>query len=361
MKSYFDLSSLKLKSYRQKQFNEAVFQQLVADINEIQTFSKELRTSISKDLVFPTIHKANKTHAKDESTLKILFEGADKNTFESVLLLHERKRRTVCVSTQIGCPMKCTFCATGQMGFTRNLTTREIVDQVLHFARFLKKQSEKVTNIVFMGMGEPFLNYDSVVESVEILTDSEQFGLGSRHITISTVGIVEPMRLFFAKFPQVNLAISLHSANQSKREELMPVAAETHIDQIAEYITYHIEKYNRRVSLEYLLLNDINDTKEDLRNLVDFFEKIGNNAKRLVHVNLIPYNKIDGIVFEPSPPRKVRQFKKHLIENGINTTIRKSLGQQDDAACGMLKNSHTPDTQDPLAKHNSNRYYKHVP
>jgi len=337
---YLDLSSLKLKNYRQKQFNEAVFQQFVSDINEIQTFPKELRTSISKDFIFPTIRQIKEIPAKDGSTLKTLFECTDKNTFEGVLLLHEKKRRTVCVSTQIGCPMNCKFCATGQMGFTRNLTYREIVDQVLYFAGHLRRQTEKVTNIVFMGMGEPFLNYDNVVKSVEILIDPEQFGLGSRHITISTVGLIEPMENFFSRFPQVNLAISLHSASQPKREKMMPTAAETHLNQIAEYIASHIEKYSRRVSLEYLLISGINDTDEDLQKIIQFLDQIGINARKLVHINLIPYNKIDGIDYEPSPPRKVRQFKDDLLQKGVNTTIRKSLGQQEGAACGMLKISH---------------------
>lgn len=337
---YLDISNLKVKNFRQTQLNEAIFKQLVPNIDKIQTFPKELRATISHDLIFPAIREINEIPAKDGSTLKVLFECTDKNTFEGVLLLHEKKRRTVCVSTQIGCPLGCTFCATGQMGFTRNLTYREIVDQVLYFARLLKKQSEKITNIVFMGMGEPFLNYDNVANSIEILIDPKQFGLGSRHITVSTIGIIKPMRKFFARFPQVNLAISLHSANQSKRENMIPAASETHIDQIAEYITYQIEKYHRRVSLEYLLISNINDTSEDLQDLTQFFEKIGENAKKLVHINLIPYNIVDGIDYKPSPPQKVKQFKKDLLRKGINTTIRKSLGQQDSAACGMLKTSH---------------------
>jgi 23S rRNA (adenine2503-C2)-methyltransferase len=335
---YLDINEITQQDYRQKQLDNAIFKQLVKDFDEIQTLPKNLREKLNKRYTFPTISLVKKAASRDKSVVKALFKTKkDKKSFEAVLLQHQDNRRTVCVSTQIGCPMNCTFCATGQMKFIRNLTYREIVDQVLYFARFLMNKEEKVTNIVYMGMGEPFLNKDNTEKSAQIINDEEQFGLGARNITVSSVGIIEPMKEFFNKYPQINLAISLHSAIQEKRENLMPIASKVSLKQLAQYINFHITKHNRRVSLEYLLIDGFNDCTEDIKALEKFLTLIGSDAQKLVHINLIPFNEIPNSDLAASPRSVITQFRRALDSKNIKATIRKSLGQKQNAACGMLK------------------------
>ncbi|MBN2100807.1 23S rRNA (adenine(2503)-C(2))-methyltransferase RlmN [Candidatus Dojkabacteria bacterium] len=335
---YFDLGTIdKIQNYRQKQLNNGIFKQLVYSIDEIQTLPQSIREKIKSKLSFPSLRQVKEAQSQDKSALKVLLECLDGKQIESVLLSHEDGRKTVCISTQIGCPMGCKFCATGQMGFTRNLTHQEIVDQVLHFARLLAKTEKRISNIVFMGMGEPLLNLNNVISATEILTDAEQFGIGSRRITLSTVGLIKPMREYFKKFPQVNLAISLHSANQKKRKLLMPKASTTSIDDLIKYIKYHIQKYNRRITLEYSLIENFNDSPSDAKEIENLIYSVSPDAAKLIHINLIPYNEINGIKFKASPRHRVNEFRRVLAELGINATVRKSLGQDKKAACGMLK------------------------
>jgi 23S rRNA (adenine2503-C2)-methyltransferase len=333
---YIDIREITEKDYRQKQLDNAIFKQLAKSLDEIQTLPKDLRGKLKEKFTFPLLEPIKEFTTP--STLKILFKSKrDQKIFESVLLKHKDKRRTVCVSTQIGCPMSCTFCATGKMGFTRDLSYREIVDQILFFQRHLAQMEEHITNIVYMGMGEPFLNPENTTKSISIINDEKQFNLGARSITISTVGIIEPMKKFFAEFPQVNLAVSLHSAKQEIREQIMPQASKVSLNELGEYIKFHINEYNRRVSLEYLLLESINDQESDIEALIKFIETLGNNAGKLIHVNLIPYNEIASSKLSPTPKQKVISFRDTLLQSHIKTTIRKSLGQETEAACGMLK------------------------
>jgi 23S rRNA (adenine(2503)-C(2))-methyltransferase len=335
---YIDIDKYTKQDYRQKQIQNAIFKQFASDWSQIQTLPKDLRRKLQKEIEFPTIIPITSKPNLSDNAVKILFETKkDEKTFEGVLLQHQDGRRTVCLSTQIGCPMNCIFCATGKMELARNLEHREIIDQVLYFAHQLKKNDERVSNIVYMGMGEPFLNPRNTLRSVQILNDPYQFGLGARSITISTVGIVKPMKEFFTKFPQVNLAVSLHSAIPEVRKRLMPVASKTSLEDLADYIRFHINQYNRRVSLEYLLLNDINDGEDDIKALIEFIENIGKNARKLLHVNLIPYNQIENNNLLPTPHKKVINFRNKLKHSNIQVTIRKSLGQKKKAACGMLK------------------------
>lgn len=326
-------------SYRQTQLNNAIFKQLVPSINKITTFSKELRTKIEKKHTFPSIKAVTEKISKNRSTIKVLFESLqDNKQFESVLMQHNDGRNTVCVSSQIGCSLACKFCATGSIGFMRNLTFQEIVDQVLYFSRKLNQKDKNVTNIVYMGMGEPFLNPQNVSKSIKILTDPDQFEFGSRRITISTVGIIPAMKKFFSKFPQINLAISLHAATQSKRKQIMPKAAVIQtVSELAKYINSHIKATHRRISLEYIMLNNINDTKSDIDAIDKFFKQINNSAKKLIHINLIAYNDT-GSIFTSSSPTKINNFQNNLRKLGINSTIRISMGKDLNAACGMLAN-----------------------
>ncbi len=334
---YINLSDLHLQDYRQKQLDKAIFDTLVDDFDKVSTFPKDLRETLKKQVKFPSIHEVSKVESSDKSSEKILFKCIDGNTFESVLLKHRDGRRTVCVSTQIGCPMKCRFCATGQMRFIRNLNYQEIVDQVLFFSRELLKKNEKVSNIVFMGMGEPMLNVDQVKKAVEILTSPEQFALSDRRITISSVGIINGLLEFFERFPQVNLAISLHSADQETRKDIMPIAARTTLNELANFITKYVEKTHRRVSLEYSLIKGVNDKDSDIKKISEFISQIGDKNKKLIHINLIPYNEIPNSNYHKSD--NLKNFSNKLLREGIQVTIRKSLGQNENAACGMLKST----------------------
>lgn len=335
---YFDVTQFDIPDYRQDQFNTAVFKQLVPSIDDFTTWSDDLKQKVKRNLKFPSIKKIDSF--KTDKTLKVLFECQDGNTFESVLLIHGDNRNTVCASTQVGCPMACKFCATGKMGFTRDLDYREIVDQILYFARLLNDKHEKVTNVVYMGMGEPMLNLENVMKSAAILTDEDQFKFGSRRITLSTVGIIEPMKKFFKNFHQINLAISLHSANQEIREKIMPRASKTSLSELTDYIKFHITQYNRRISLEYILIKDVNDQSEDVNKLHDLFNEVGKDARKLIHINLIRLNPT-GSKLEPTPEKQVLEFRDMLTSRGINTTIRESMGVEVEAACGMLKTKKT--------------------
>ncbi len=334
---YIDIQNIAKERFRQKQLDDAIFKQLVGSFDDISNFSKDLREKLKEKIVFPSLLPVKTVESADHSSQKVLLKAQDAQTIESVLLRHRDGRNTVCVSTQVGCPMACKFCATGSMGFIRNLTYREIVDQVLFFARELAKKDQHVTNIVFMGMGEPFLNPENTEVAVEILIDPEQFGIGSRSITMSTVGIIPAMKTFFTRHPQINLAISLHSARPEIRKQIMPVASKVSLDDLAQYICEHISSTNRRVTLEYVMLAGINDTRDDVNAIGNFIKKIGLQFRKLIHINLIPFNKTPNCDYIPTSPEVIHKFKEELEKQGINTTTRKSLGQETEAACGMLR------------------------
>jgi len=241
---------------------------------------------------------------------------------------HKDGRNTVCVSTQVGCPLGCTFCATGKLGLKRNLRAYEIVDQVLCFARILKKKNEKVGSIVYMGMGEPFLNYDNVIESIKTLHDPEGFNMGIRHFSISTAGIVPGIDRLAKENLDINLAISLHAADDYLRGEIMPINQQYPVREVMKAVDNYIAKTNRRVMFEYLMIKDVNDTDDCAKEL----RKLINN--KLCFVNLISYNETD--VYEPSSQQRIEKFKNLLEERGIAVTTRHSFGHDIAAACGQL-------------------------
>ncbi len=326
-----DISKYNLPKFRQNQLNNALFKNFSSSFDEISTLSNEIKEVLKKGFVFPSIKSVKET--KNSEVVKKLFQTQDGKLFESVLLLHKENRQTVCVSSQVGCPVGCKFCATGQLGFERNLSYQEIVDQVLHFAGILKQSDLKITNIVFMGMGEPFLNLENLEKSIEILTNPEEFNMSPRRITVSTVWTGDEILDFAKKNPQINLAVSLHSAIQEKRKELIPLAGKVTLDDIENGIEKYFEISNRRMTLEYLLLEGVNDSVEDADKLVDFVMRID---RKLLHVNLLSYNEIND-VFKSTKTKRIFEFKKHLELKNINVTIRKSMGQEIGSACGMLK------------------------
>jgi 23S rRNA (adenine2503-C2)-methyltransferase len=313
-------------TYRLKQVQRAVFLDLIDDWNEATNFSKPLREILNKECSLKV--KARNFVSGDKQTIKSLITLEDNKKIEAVLMRHEDNRNTVCVSTQIGCPLACRFCDTGKMGFVRNLKEGEILEQVLHFARYLKKQDAKITNVVFMGMGEPFLNYNNVLDAIRVLNDKEGFNLGARRMTVSTVGITEGIDKLINENLQVNLAISLHASDEKLRQQLMPISKRYGIKKILKSVDKYIQATNRQVTFEYLLIRDVNDSKTNAKELVEIMDN------PLYVVNLIRYNPTGG--FKASPRANIEKFKKVLLQNKIKVTERYEFGQDIKAACGQL-------------------------
>jgi len=308
-------------TYRLCQAKQALFQDLVTDWQQAIALPAALRAELTKACPLAISHQLSTS--ADGQTTKCLITLDDGEQIEAVLMRHD-DRRTVCVSQQVGCALGCRFCLTGQMGFRRNLSVSEIVAQVLLFAR-----REKVTNIVFMGMGEPLLNYDNVLAAIRILNDPDGFNMGARRISISTVGIVPGIRRLAEENLQVNLAVSLHAPNDKLRSELLPVNGKYPLAAVLRAVDDYIKKTNRRVMVEYLLLAGINDSASCAQELATLL------SGRLCFVNLISYN-VTAAQFKPSPPEKVRQFKKTLEGRGLTVTQRYRFGRNIKAACGQL-------------------------
>ena len=317
-------------AYRVKQATQ-VFSQTFGDSwDSVTAWSKKLREEIAAIIPWDELTCVDVKESGEGDTVKFLFSCAHGLRIESVIMRHGDGRNTVCVSSQIGCPMKCGFCATGASGFKRSLTGEEIFDQVIHAARWLKGRGEKVTNVVYMGMGEPFNNYDEVMRSVRLLNDPDGFGLGARHISISTCGIV-PGILKLADEPiQVNLAVSLHSAIPETRSRIMPVNKAYPISSLMKSVATYADKTNRKVFFEYLLLDGVNDSKKEALALAKLME----TNKRLYHANIIKYNDTSSFTATPHDARV--QFVKWLHEAGVPATHRRTFGDDIDAACGQL-------------------------
>uniref|UniRef100_A0A7C4QX53 Probable dual-specificity RNA methyltransferase RlmN n=1 Tax=candidate division CPR3 bacterium TaxID=2268181 RepID=A0A7C4QX53_UNCC3 len=359
-----------LPRFRAKQIYQAITKKLISDwIIGAQFIAaelpNELRKILQKELpistlkvkdILPKIDLINQTPT-DAPTIKIAFLTHDNLIIESVLMRHEGGRNTVCVSTQVGCPMKCAFCATGKLGFTRNLTAEEIVDQVLEFARLLKEiqkpneaKSQKlkasITNIVFMGMGEPFANYKNVIEAIRILNDKNGFNLGHRHMTVSTSGIVPGILKFADEEIQVNLAISLHAPNNEIRGKIMPVNKKYPLEKLLPAVSGYMRKTNRKVFFEYILLKGINDSDENIKELISLLKKYFGNQMQLVHINLIEFNEIpnhptnltnpNNSTFISPDHKTTRHIFDLLQKNKILATVRYRFGDDINAACGQL-------------------------
>ena len=316
--------------FRLKQVKKAIFFDLIENWDEATTLPQNLRQQLSKNCPLQELKAEKILTSKDGETLKVLFRLKDGLKVESVLMRHIDGRRTVCVSSQVGCSIGCKFCATGQQGFKRNLSSSEIIDQVLFFARLLKKSKEKVTNVVFMGMGEPFLNYDNVLEAIKILNDKEGFNLGSRHISISTVGITEGIEKLAKEKLQVNLAISFHAPNNELRTKLIPINKKYPIEKVLSAVDNYIKKTKRRVMFEYLMIDGVNNSLKQAEELAELLKK------PLYFINLISFNTIGHSDFKPSPGWKIKKFKEILEKAGLSVTQRYRFGREIKAACGQL-------------------------
>lgn len=315
--------------YRFSQIYQAVFCDLIFDFDKITTISKDLRESLKKEINLFSLKE--KEIQSDGEVEKVLFELHDGHLIETVLMKHDYKRKTVCVSSQIGCPLGCKFCATGKMGFIRNLDWQEIIDQVLFFAQ---RENEKNLNVVFMGMGEPFLNYDNVLKSIRILNDKDGFNLAARSMSVSTAGIIPGIKKLQKENLQVNLAISLNSPDDKQRSEIMPVNINYPLKDLIDSAKEYIAKTNRKVFLEYVMLKGINDNQGSIDKLIKLLKH-----EPLFHLNLIRYNDTDSEFVSPDK-KTVEEFKNQLEKNNINATIRHSFGDKIDAACGQLSTKH---------------------
>jgi 23S rRNA (adenine2503-C2)-methyltransferase len=287
--------------------------------------SKDLIEKLKANYILECIFLDDFQTSKD-GTVKYLFRLVDGHKVESVLMKY-KFGYSVCISNQIGCKMGCTFCASAKIGFVRNLTPGEIVGQVL---KIQEHSGEKVSNVVFMGIGEPFDNYDNVLKSIRLLNDPKALNIGARHMSVSTCGLVDGINKFADEKIQCNLCISLHSSRDEVRTEMMPINKRYSISEVLDACRDYIKKTNRRITFEYALVNGVNDNREDAIHLARLLHGI------LCHVNLIPVNKIKDGKYEKSSVEKMMKFRDTLNEKGIVATIRRELGSDISAACGQL-------------------------
>ncbi len=343
-------------AFRAQQIFQALYRDLATDYAQMATLPKALRARLAAELplVAPTV--VRELHSRDQRTVKLLLALADGAQIETVLMLYPpnpespRARATVCVSTQAGCAYGCTFCATGQMGFTRHLRAGEIVAQVLHFARLLRAEPwrwpavpgaaeaatggalDHITNIVLMGMGEPLHNYDNTLKALRLLNAPAGFNLGARHMTVSTVGLVPAIQRLAGEALQVNLAISLHAPNNAMRAQTMPVARKWPLDELLATCLAFARQTGRQVTFEYVLLAGVNDQIEHATELGARLAPFG----PLAHVNLIAVN-VTAAGYQPPSGTAIRAFRDTLRQAGVSNSVRAERGDDIAAACGQLR------------------------
>jgi 23S rRNA (adenine2503-C2)-methyltransferase len=327
-------------AFRARQIWEWVYKRFAASFAEMTNLPRDLRDRLDAEATVSPLAVASEAISRARDTRKVLFRLHDGQTVEAVLMLYEG-RRTLCISSQAGCAMGCTFCATAQGGLARNLSVGEIVAQVLYFARYLATpgappdmdvaRPAHVTNIVLMGMGEPLHNYKNVWAALHRLTDPGAFGLGARHITLSTVGLVPGIDRMAEEDLQIGLAVSLHAPNDDLRAQLVPVSRAYGVDEVLAAVERYIERTHRRVTFEYALMRGINDSPELAHELA------GKIRGLLCHVNLIPLNPIPDSPYQPTPDADAERFAQILRDAGISTTVRLRRGIEINAGCGQLR------------------------
>ena len=321
-----EMEALGEKKYRAEQIFKWLYIDKVKEFDEMTNLSIELREKLKQNYTMCNFKILKKQESID-STKKYLFDVLDGNAIETVLMEYHHGK-TICVSSQIGCKMGCKFCASTGIKFIRNLSSGEIVEQVLAVEQDI---GDKISNIVFMGIGEPFDNYDNVMKAIKIINNQKGLNIGARHISISTSGLVPMIYKFADEELQCTLSISLHATNDEKRSKMMPINNRYNIKELMEACRYYINKTNKRISFEYALAKDNNDNLEDAKELVKLLKGM------LCHVNLIPINKIENGSFTKSSNENIIKFRDYLNEKGIVATIRRELGSDIDAACGQLR------------------------
>jgi len=319
--------SINDKKFRATQLYEWLYINRVKSFCDMKNISNDLKEKLNNDFSFNTIKIIKKEVSKDVN--KYLFELNDGELIESVLMFHDYGI-SLCVSTQVGCSMNCSFCESGKTGKYRNLKPSEMVNQILEIENDINK---RISHVVLMGIGEPFDNYDNVMKFIRIINDSKGIAIGARHITISTCGIIPKIDEFSNEELQVNLAVSLHAPNDELRTKLMPINKVYNIDKLIESVKRYIDKTNRRVTFEYIMIKGINDTKDLALELINLIKGIN------CYVNLIPYNDNNYEGYFMSDDYEIKEFYDILKKGGINVTIRKKFGETITAACGQLRSS----------------------
>lgn len=337
----YDLSDLKEemisigeKGFRAEQIFKWLYVDKVKDFDEMTNLSLELRKKLKENYTICNFKILKKLESKD-GTKKYLFDVLDENAIESVLMEYHHGK-TICVSSQIGCKMGCKFCASTGIPFIRNLTPGEIVEQILAVEQDIQ---DKISNIVFMGIGEPLDNYDNVIKAIRILNNPKGLNIGARHISISTSGLVPRIYDLAKENIQCTLSVSLHATNDEKRSAMMPVNNSYHIGELMQACKDYISMTNKRISFEYALAKDNNDNLQDAQELVKLLRGM------LCHVNLIPINKIENGKFTKSSNENIIKFRDYLNDHGIVATIRRELGSDIDAACGQLRRKNLKETK----------------
>lgn len=326
------LAELNLPAYRFSQIKNFVQKKPVKNFSDITTIPKELREKLDKKFKFYSLVEEEKLISRSKDSIKFLFKLKDSNYIESVCFEREKNSWAVCISTQVGCPVGCVFCMSGRKGLKRNLNWEEISDQVLYVRNYiLENNLGDLRKVVYMGIGEPLLNYSNVIESLKII--NEFFGIGKRNISVSTFGYVPRIRDFAKDMPQVNLAVSLHSAIQEKRDKLVPLSHKFNLIQLARAMRAYIEITRRKIFIEYVMLDGINDREKDARRLYEYLKSV--ESLKYFTVNLIPYNTT-FTKFRPPSKFKIDLFKNILLSYSVETTVRKSFGQDIKGACGQL-------------------------
>ena len=323
LEEYF--ANLDGKKFRATQIYEFIYKKRIYDVNNMNNISKSVKEQLLKDFDFSFIKI--KLKQEDKDVKKYLFELSDGNLIESVLMYHDYGI-SICVSSQVGCNMGCAFCESGRLKKVRNLETHEVVQQILLIEADAKI---RISHVVVMGIGEPFDNYDNIMNFIRIINDPKGIDIGARHITVSTCGLVPKIKEFANDFSQVNLAISLHAPNDKIRNKIMPISKAYKLNELIDSIHYYSTKTNRRITFEYIMLENINDSIECAKELASLLKNLN------CYVNLIPYNETENIQFKRTKKMQILAFYDILKKNGINTTIRKEFGSKVDAACGQLR------------------------
>jgi 23S rRNA (adenine2503-C2)-methyltransferase len=320
--------------YRALQIIDWIYNKLAPDSEAMSNLSKADRARLNEEFNFSAA-SITSHQVSDDGTQKLLLTWPDGGSAETVMI-PEGRRRTACVSSQVGCPVGCKFCASGINGLQRNLSAAEIVEQIFMLNRVLAKDNERINHIVFMGMGEPLANYANVIKAIRILHDPACFNIGARKITVSTVGLPSRIRQLAEEDLQLNLAISLHAPNEPLRESLIPWAEHFGLADILDAARYYFHRTGREVTLEYILLAGVNDQPKDARQLAELCKGLR------VNVNLIRYNPVPELDFERPAADACMNFQSILRHEGVNAHMRKSRGRDIDAACGQLRRKNLP-------------------
>ncbi len=333
LESFFE--SVSEQPYRAKQMMKWMYLRGENDFSQMSDYSKKLRDKLAEVAFVGSLDLLRHQVASDGETEKYLFGLADGNQVESVLMSYEERigpsRLTACISTQAGCAMGCSFCATAKNGFVRNLTAGEIADQVIQMQKLVAPSERRIANIVMMGMGEPLLNYDNVFSAIRILNHCDSIAIGIRHISISTCGIIPGIERMISEGLQVKLAVSLHSALDAVRTSIMPINKKYPLVELIKTLRDYQNTTGRRITFEYALIKDVNDGIDDAKALLKLLEGF------TAFINLIPLNPVSGFAYERSSSRSIESFRSFMEAGGIKTTVRKEMGTDIDAACGQLR------------------------